>query len=214
MKDVSGAGRTVLFVSHNMASMKGLCSRGVLLERGTKIFEGNMSETVQKYLVGGRADGNLDYNLDNFRTVKSKALEISKIKLCNINAGTKSIYLNEPISIQIDIESKEIVPNVLMDCKIVSIEGIEIVHAMNTYQNAAQTIQIGLNSLEFKIENDLQPGNYYLTLGIHRPDGTTLEYLENCLSIEVLNVTSDNSKGHIYDYKLAYIRAKSEWKLK
>ena len=34
MKDVSGQGRTVLFVSHNMVAVKTLCTRGILLENG------------------------------------------------------------------------------------------------------------------------------------------------------------------------------------
>ena len=51
MKDVSqGQGRTVLFVSHNMGSLKALCKRGVLLENGMKVFEGNIVETIQTYL--------------------------------------------------------------------------------------------------------------------------------------------------------------------
>ena len=51
MKDVSqGEGRTVLFVSHNMGSLKALCKKGVLLENGMKVFEGNIVETIQTYL--------------------------------------------------------------------------------------------------------------------------------------------------------------------
>ena len=51
MQDVSrGDGRTVLFVSHNMASMQRLCSRGVLLEYGSVKFIGSISDTINKYM--------------------------------------------------------------------------------------------------------------------------------------------------------------------
>ncbi len=51
MQDVSrGQGRTVLFVSHNMGSVRRLCTRGILLENGSVKFQGNINETIEKYL--------------------------------------------------------------------------------------------------------------------------------------------------------------------
>lgn len=50
MKDVSSQGRTVLFVSHNMAAVKSLCSRGILMERGKISFAGGADETVEHYM--------------------------------------------------------------------------------------------------------------------------------------------------------------------
>jgi hypothetical protein len=101
-----------------------------------------------------------------------------------------------------------------LDCKIVSIDGIEVVHAMNEYNGEMHAIQTGKATLNFEIENTLQPGNYFLTIGIHRADGFTLEYLENCIPIEVLSISKDESRGHVYDFKLGYVRAKSTWQLK
>lgn len=50
MKDVSTSeGRTVLFVSHNMASVRQLCNKGILLENGRISFGGNIEETISKY---------------------------------------------------------------------------------------------------------------------------------------------------------------------
>ena len=42
MQDISNSeGRTVLFVSHNMAAVKNLCTRAIVLQHGTKVFEGD-----------------------------------------------------------------------------------------------------------------------------------------------------------------------------
>lgn len=49
MKDVASGGRTVLFVSHNMAAVINLCSRGVLLNRGAAAFCGSISDSIGKY---------------------------------------------------------------------------------------------------------------------------------------------------------------------
>ena len=52
MKHVSqGGGRTVLFVSHNMSSVRRLCSRGILLENGYVKYIGNINDTIQQYLA-------------------------------------------------------------------------------------------------------------------------------------------------------------------
>ena len=51
MQDVSrGEGRTVLFVSHNMGSIKALCHHGVLLENGQVKYLGDIDDTVKTYL--------------------------------------------------------------------------------------------------------------------------------------------------------------------
>src|SRR6476620_9286210 len=50
MKDVSGQGRTVLFVSHNMTAINSLCSRCVYLKNGRMISSGNTVQIVNEYL--------------------------------------------------------------------------------------------------------------------------------------------------------------------
>jgi lipopolysaccharide transport system ATP-binding protein len=50
MKDVASGGRTVLFVSHNMASISTLCSRAVFLERGHLVADGSVPPVIKKYL--------------------------------------------------------------------------------------------------------------------------------------------------------------------
>ena len=51
MQDISRmGGRTVLFVSHNMAAVKSLCTRGIVLENGKVVFEGGVDDAIDKYL--------------------------------------------------------------------------------------------------------------------------------------------------------------------
>jgi lipopolysaccharide transport system ATP-binding protein len=51
MQDISReGGRTVLFVSHNMAAVKSLCTRGIVLENGTVVFAGSSDCAVNYYL--------------------------------------------------------------------------------------------------------------------------------------------------------------------
>ena len=50
MSEVAGEGRTVLFVSHNMAAVQTLCTRGIFLRHGTICTDDTISETISAYL--------------------------------------------------------------------------------------------------------------------------------------------------------------------
>ena len=51
MQDVAkGEGRTVLFVSHNMAAVRSLCTKGLLLEHGAVAYQGTVDATIGLYL--------------------------------------------------------------------------------------------------------------------------------------------------------------------
>jgi len=50
MQDVAHGGRTVLFVSHSMAAVESLCSRGIVLQHGQAQFVGSQTEAVARYL--------------------------------------------------------------------------------------------------------------------------------------------------------------------
>lgn len=57
MGDAAREGRTILFVSHNMAAVSNLCQRGLLLERGLLTFAGTQTETINRYLATCKPDG-------------------------------------------------------------------------------------------------------------------------------------------------------------
>ena len=81
MKDITdGGGRTVLFVSHNMASVQHLCSRTLVLENGSTAFQGNVQEGIQFYMNTNmtRSKKAISERTDrtNARTFKFIGLEI------------------------------------------------------------------------------------------------------------------------------------------
>jgi lipopolysaccharide transport system ATP-binding protein len=64
MRDVGRSGRTVLFVSHDMAAVLNLCSRGVVLSGGRVAYEGNAQDAVKCYLENAGTDRGADINLE------------------------------------------------------------------------------------------------------------------------------------------------------
>jgi lipopolysaccharide transport system ATP-binding protein len=58
--EVSRQGRTVLFVSHNMAAVRKLCTRGILLKKGNLLVDGSADEAVHTYLENRLTGGRLN----------------------------------------------------------------------------------------------------------------------------------------------------------
>lgn len=58
MGDVAGEGRTVLFVSHNMSAIEGLCNTSLLLNQGKVDFQGETKEVISHYLHSSRLTKN------------------------------------------------------------------------------------------------------------------------------------------------------------
>ena len=78
MKDVStGEGRTVLFVSHNMTSVKSLCKTGILLENGMLKEMGHVDQIVSHYLRGGsEIDNYKHWDIPQYKNGGFELLEI------------------------------------------------------------------------------------------------------------------------------------------
>jgi len=60
MESVASQGRTVLFVSHNMAAVEGLCSKALQLQDGAIKFVGNTEDTIRKYLSFSKSNEKTD----------------------------------------------------------------------------------------------------------------------------------------------------------
>jgi lipopolysaccharide transport system ATP-binding protein len=74
MQAVTGEGRTVLFVSHNLAAVDQLCDRAMLLERGRKVTEGATGDVIDSYLQSLRREASLDLSERADRTGSGRLL--------------------------------------------------------------------------------------------------------------------------------------------
>ena len=87
MGDVARSGRTVLFVSHNMAAVEALCTRGILLDAGAVVHDGSAGECVARYLE--TTDEATDVSLADRPDRKgSGAGRITDLRITPLPAGT------------------------------------------------------------------------------------------------------------------------------
>ena len=106
MQDVSkGEGRTVLFVSHNMGSIRQLCRKGILLYRGRMAYCGDINSTVQYYLSNNIEQKSTNLiNVSDKQHDKSRSMEVKFLSFSFLK--TNPTYASdEDIDIEIVIES-------------------------------------------------------------------------------------------------------------
>ncbi|GJM19123.1 MAG: hypothetical protein DHS20C14_13360 [Phycisphaeraceae bacterium] len=96
MREVSrGDGRTVLFVSHNMATVQALCDRCVLLDKGTLKADGDPADIIEQYhdLASGRASTVYDLaHRDKAWEFGTGAALVTKVEIARAADGAASAF--------------------------------------------------------------------------------------------------------------------------
>ncbi len=103
MKNISSEGRTVLFVSHNMSSIINLCNRGILLNDGEVIKDGQAEDVVENYLLmGGVKGGEIVWSdLQNAPGNEIARLQSVKILQDGIEGSTADVDIAKEVIIEI-----------------------------------------------------------------------------------------------------------------
>jgi lipopolysaccharide transport system ATP-binding protein len=171
MQDVSkGEGRTVLFVSHNMAAVRSLCTRGIMLKNGAIDFIGNIPDTLDHYLKDD--DGKQDKFIINNIKWKKNTIKISNIEINN-NKEAYSIIKNGQEFLDVFIEGtseEEMVYDIMMVLK--SKEGIPFAtYAKGHYMGDIKHSPKGIFSIHRQIllPKILTKGLINVDLYIHHP---------------------------------------------
>jgi len=186
MKDVSrGEGRTVLFVSHNMAAVRGLCTSGIMLKNGMIDFAGSIPDTLNHYLNEG-IDSQEECIIENIKRTKN-SLSISNIE---INGTTKafSTIRNGQRSLKITIEG-ETTEDMTYDIMVIfkNKDGIPFAtYAKGHYEGDINHLHIGPFSITKTIElpKILSRGLISVDLFIHHPMVEYYLQAPNCCTLD------------------------------
>lgn len=100
MTEVSNSGRTILFVSHNLAAVSRLCNVAMLLDNGCVASWGSPTEVINKYLQTSDASA----------TKKTEFKLSDKVSLTELKLDTDQIVSGGPLSISFTLSSTELNP--------------------------------------------------------------------------------------------------------
>ncbi len=128
MKDAaSKEGRTVLYVSHNMNTIRQLCDRCIVLDKGKIIFDGDVENAISIYLQNGLFDDKIEYFLDNTNARPSHLLGETKVVYLKLLNKNDSIYnLKEDIVFEMKIKSKKRIKNLKLRLELINNSGIPV----------------------------------------------------------------------------------------
>ncbi|MES2691168.1 MAG: ABC transporter ATP-binding protein [Bacteroidota bacterium] len=203
-------GRTILFVSHNMGAIKNLCNRGIVLNKGQMVYDGNVNEAIDVYFNNFSAkkiSGGIIP--DDFSTISTGEAKFKELRLLNSEQRESADFnTGDLIRINTLIEVRKEIKHALIDAKVVTKDGIEIAHIFSLYDQQEIDLSQGLWNITFSIRNNLQPGTYFLTLGIHKPSGHTIDYIESAIEF-----TSHNSHSVSDQWIHGYTSNEAEWKI-
>jgi lipopolysaccharide transport system ATP-binding protein len=163
MREVTNEGRTVLFVSHNLAAVRALCQRAVVLQKGRLVFDGPTDEAVHHYLGhgAGGAAGVVEGDDLALRLTKSKVYSDQPFFVCDriatldeSGSPTARFRSDEQIAVAVDYTVLRPVPSL---------------RVLVTLSDENQTMLLRTESID---DPDaglvLEPGSYRTTVTIPR----------------------------------------------
>jgi lipopolysaccharide transport system ATP-binding protein len=173
MGDAAEEGRSVVFVSHSMASVAALCNKVVLLDCGTVVLQGSVKEVLPSYLGSERAAQGGEFDLSapelRRRSIEDSRFKWTKLVIHNsTGATTSSLELREPFSLLIVGTARTPLSDIDIGLSLESALGFSLFNSHAT--ESGPGIQLPAGDVALRIDFDtnlLSPGMYTIGLVAH-----------------------------------------------
>jgi lipopolysaccharide transport system ATP-binding protein len=190
MEDVARQGRTVLFVSHNLAAMRSLCSRGLLLSGGQLVFTGPIQECIDHYLQAADDDDASEVDVrdtprQSVGVDPEGALRITRVRIVSAS-GRAHLRTGQPVEVEMAVATRVPLKEVVLGLAVKSSDNILLFECRST--DAGGPIP-NLDPGEYLVrarlaQNPLNPGLYTLSVGA-RCEDRALDYLPDLITLRV-----------------------------
>lgn len=181
MQDISRTGgRTVLFVSHNMAAVKSLCTRGIVLENGKLSFEGQIDDSINHYLANKK-------EITNVKLIDRKdRIGSGKVKIVDISIDINGISTGSSFKVELSYESlEEKVEINEFGISIWDLRENKIISISSTFKNQLNNLPNNGKVICEIMKLPLVKGVYSLNCFVGSIFGLE-DYIENILQFEVI----------------------------
>jgi lipopolysaccharide transport system ATP-binding protein len=175
MEGLRGGGRTVLFVSHNMAAVENLCSRGVWIEGGVVKMDAPAADVIKSYLssYGGEEVTGPELNFDN--RIGGGEIRFTRIEYRDaeggVCAGPRS---GEPFVMRLHFSCVKRVPHPSFGFRLFTGMGTLITETAGKHHGVViPSVEPGEGYLDIEFDGlNLIPGKYSLSLWVTEDSGT------------------------------------------
>lgn len=205
MKDVaSSTGRTVLFVSHNMASVKALCSRCVVLANGRIVFSGPTEEAIDSYLKNyrGNVEANLSMNWENDLINEDSYLRILSTHINESQIGSIChLFVNKSFTLTVNYELLQSESDIDLTLKFYTADDILLFVTSSINESSNRVVfPSGKYSSKVEIPNHLlNSGEYRVDIVFGKAQKYLVKKLESAFILEV----TDSPEGRGSNYRKA-----------
>ena len=208
MQDVSRGGRTVLFVSHNMAAVQKLCTRALVLRAGNVALDGRPDDVVRFYLEEGIAQtgGFADLTRESVVRRGDGRVRFTHFRLLNSHqAQTGEFLFGEPLTVEIAFESSITKEDVVLGFSFITSDGVELMGTCAHDGGVKTSIEPRSYSYQCAIDpNMLVPGKYFIRAAIFL-GGELYDHIDEVMLFEVApaiastdDTPSSHYVGHVY----------------
>ena len=188
MGEVSREGRTVIFVSHNMAAILRICSRCMLINGGRIEADGPVDSVIRHYLeASAQHDGTCYFSNEPAKIAQFTGLSL----LTNEGKATASFDFRFDITLAAEYVVRKPIAKGLLGFRISTADGLPIftshhVDKLDPFSTAAAALEPGSFRTEVVIPgNFLLPGSYLVTVAIVDADMRLIDMQEDCISFDV-----------------------------
>ena len=102
MKEIAESGKTILFVSHQMNTIRQLCDRVIVLKEGEIVYDGDVEDGIRLYNDESMAEKSNHFDFTDYKRKYSRRREEADLLSLDVIDNTSCIYAdNEPIKIRI-----------------------------------------------------------------------------------------------------------------
>ena len=169
MQDLRSSGRTVLFVSHNMAAVENLCSRGLWIDKGQLRMDGAAKEVIRAYLASYSAEEAAGRQLDVDGRAGSGEVRFTRIEWRGLDGAAASIVQSgDALVIRMHYRAERRVERPIFTVRMYSMMGTLISDTSTWLHNVAiASIGPGDGYVDLEIDNlNLIPARYTLTFKV------------------------------------------------
>lgn len=183
MKDVSGQGRTVLFVSHNMPAVQTLCTKALWLQKGQVREIGNTHTVATNYLRGFK-----DGLIGNSYQAAGKKDGCYFQQITVTSTGGENFLMGDDMVFDFTVHADFALPNFQIGVKLFDQDNHLVTSFYNTDYGIQFDLKEGSNQFSFRTRGcNVLPGSYHLSFTAQYNYGQQLfEKVEDLVSIEYL----------------------------
>ncbi len=201
MRDVSRQGRTVLFVSHNMAAVTQLCTTGMLVEKGCASEKDGIETVVSRYLCSHTSNCVWTLSHDDGDEAIAKKAYFRRVELC-AHDGTPASELDvrKPFRVCMEYSVPRALAPLELGVRVLTPDGRPVLTTLlsDSRPDLLQVRKSGAYRAEVQFPAMfLMPGNYLMNVAAHAAVGEVYDLLPNVFSFTVLDTGTSYSKyGH------------------